>query len=187
MKAKNLLIVFLIVVTVIENQFAQTLKIGFRYEPGILFGEQRNENFNIPLIFSISGNLLIEPWEIFNFEIRPGIVLINDEYSGYELGLFSKIKILPSQFFLLLGANHHSNIGTAHNRGGSYEKGIFYKGLGIGLILGSNSFIDLIYFWTSDRKFAYEIDMDGLTYSRIMDKEVKSIVKLGFNITWDIF
>jgi hypothetical protein len=160
--------------------------MGFRYEPGILFGKQESKNLNMPLIFNLSGNLVFETIELFDIELRPGIVLIDEEYSGYEFGVFGKIKLLPTRFYFLFGVNNHYNIGTAHNRGGSYEKGIFYKGFGMGYNIGSNSSIDLTYFWTSDRKFAYVIETDGLTYSRVIDKEVKGILRLGFNITWDI-
>lgn len=165
---------------------SQSLQVGFRYEPGILFGKQESKNLNIPLIFSLSGNLLIEPVELLNIELHPGVVLIDDEYSGFEFGVFGKIKIPSTQFHFLFGVNNHYNIGTAHNKGGSYEKGMFYKGFGMGYNIGLNSSIDLTYFWTSDKKYAYAIESDDLTYSRIIYKEVKGLLRLGFNITWDL-
>ena len=187
MRNRNL-IYFTFLFFLLINTFSipQSLMLGLRYEPGILFGEQGSENFTMPLIYSISGNVLFEPIELFNIEIRPGIILISEEYSGFELGMFGIIKMLPTRFYLLFGFNNHFNMETAHNRGGSYEKGIFYKGLGLGYRTGLNSFIDLTYLWTSDRNFAYIIVTDGLTYSRQVDKKVRGILKLGFNITWDI-
>lgn len=165
---------------------SQSLKVGLRYEPGILFVEQNNKGDILPAIFSISGNILVEPIEWFNIEVRSGMLFISEEYSGFEIGLFARLKILPTHVYLITGLNNHSNKSSANNSGGSYGIEMLYKSIGIGYQFGSKFNIDIMYYWTANKNFAYTRETDWLTYSRIINKQMNGILKLGFNLSWDI-
>ncbi len=180
-----IIILFFLSITIVTKP--QSLRVGLRYEPGLLFVEQKNKAEIIPAIFSLSGNLLVEPREWLNIEFRSGILFLSEEYSGFELGLFARFKILPTRFYLVLGINNHTNKGTANNSSGSYDKEILYKSIGIGYKTSSNFNIDLMYYWTDNKNYAYTLETDWLTYSRIVDKQMNGILKIGFNLSWDIF
>ena len=165
---------------------SQSLKVGLRYEPGVLFVEQDNKGNILPAIFSLSGNILVEPIEWFNLEIRPGMLFVSEEYSGYDIGLFARLKILPTHFYLITGLNNHSNKGSAHNSAGGYDIEMLFKSIGIGYQFGHRFNIDIMYYWTTDKNYAYIRETDWLTYSRIIYKQMNGILKIGFNLSWDI-
>jgi hypothetical protein len=180
------LIILLLSILINLTTKSQSLKIGLRYEPGILFVEQNNKGDILPAIFSISGNILVEPLEWFNIEVRPGMLFISEEYSGFDIGLFARLKILPTRFYLITGLNNHSNKGSVHNSAGGYDIEMLFKSIGIGYQFGHKFNIDIMYYWTTDKNYAYTRETDWLTYSRIINKQMNGILKIGFNLSWDI-
>lgn len=186
---KNKMIVFTFLFFLIMNNVStsQTGKIGLRFEPGISFTELKGKSEIVPIIFSISGNILFEPTEWFNLEVRPGILYMDDDYSGFEIGLFARFKLLPSRIYLITGINNHSNKSFAENSGSGSGKNILYKSIGIGYRIFSTTYIDLTYYWTADKDYASVRETDGLTYLRIINKQMNGILKIGINLSWDIF
>lgn len=165
---------------------SQSVKVGLRIEPGILFSEQFNQSEINPVFYSVSANIIYEPIKWLGLEIRPGYVS-NGEYGGYEIGGFARIKILPTNIFLLIGMNNHSNnISNAHNGGGSYVKEMLYKGIGVGYQKDSKLSFDIMYYWTNNRDYAYSRVTDWQSYSRIVNKQMNGILKLGFNISFTV-
>ena len=164
----------------------QSLKLGLRFEPGILFSESNSKKQNIPVIFSGSANIIFEPIEWASFIIRPGITLIDEQYSGFEIGAFLKLILSSAKFYFISGINNHSNKAVGHNSAGGYGKEMLFASVGIGYQLDLKSGIDICYYWTNDKEYGYTKLTDGLTYSRFVSRQVNGILKLGLNLTWDI-
>jgi len=180
------LIILLILISMNLVIKSQTIKLGIRYEPGILIIEKNGKGESLPAIFSMSGNAIVTPIDWIDIEIRPGLVFVGEDYSGFEFGLFSRFKILPTSLYLIAGINNHSNKGYNNNSGGSYDKNMLYKSIGIGYNFDPKFNIDVTYYWTSDKNFAYVKETDWLTYSKIIDKQMKGIIKIGLNLSWDV-
>ena len=186
MNKKNMLIVLLIFL-IYSNVQPQFLKIGFRIEPAIMFAEVKNES-NLSFIFSsFYLTSLVEPTELFGLEFRPGYI-IGGEYTGLELGAFLHFKIKPTNFYIVAGLNNHSNdVSNAHNGGASYIKNMLYKGIGIGYQKDSKLGFDLMYYWTNNKSYGYNRITDDLGNATNIDKQMNGILKVGFNLAWDIF
>ena len=181
---KSIIIFIILFITSAAN--AQILKIGFRVEPNILFTEADNSSSVLLAFYNVSLSAIVTPIEKVNIEVRPGYILGGEDYMGTELGLFLKINAL-SKLLLIAGLNSHSNNGSGHNSGGSYHKNIIYTGVGVGLKVDSRLSVDVMYYWTSDKSFAYYHTTDWQTYSRIIERNMNGIIKVGFCFTWDIF
>jgi hypothetical protein len=186
MKIFIIITLLLISIPISKSTNAQTLKLGFRIEPTVLMTEVQKENSISITPFSFYLNVLVEPIEWLNLEVRQGY-LLGEEYSGFELGAFARIKIFSTKFYIVTGLINHSNNPTAHNSGGSYEKEMLYKGVGIGFQKDSKLSFDLMYYWTDNKDFRYSRQTDFLTYSKIVNTRMNAVIKLGFSLAWDIF
>ncbi|NMB82450.1 MAG: hypothetical protein GYA14_11595 [Ignavibacteria bacterium] len=186
MKAKDLLIIFLLIVTVSENIFSQKLKIGPRIELGFLSTEYQGDN---SVLFSPYGFYLTtkyQPLDFLSFELRPGIFLAG-EYSSYEIGGFMWIQLFQSNWSLISGLNNHSNIiNTTHNSGGSYSKDILYSGVGFGFQTDKKLIVDIMFYWTSNKNYAYGYSTDATGNLIRHEKNIESIIKISFCLTWDL-
>ncbi|PKL84057.1 MAG: hypothetical protein CVV24_02000 [Ignavibacteriae bacterium HGW-Ignavibacteriae-3] len=185
---KRIITVILLVAFVPTGRFAsaQSFKIGLRYEPGVMFTSQNSRNEIIPVLFCLSINLIVQPNEWLSFIVRPGFLLVDEQYSGFEIGGFVKLMLFDTKYYSIIGLNNHSNKDTGHNTSGSYGKEILYKSIGLGFQADSKFCIDICYYWTSDKEYAYSRIRDGLTYSNIVSKQMNGILKLGIDLSWDI-
>lgn len=185
-KTAILLIIFLLFNT---NYQAQSLKLGFRIEPGVLITELTNKVEVFPVLFCLYGNIILEPTDWFGFEVRPGY-LLGGYYSGLEIGAFVRIKILSTRLFFIAGLNNHSNdFSNAHNGGGAYIKQMLYDAIGIGFHIDAKSSFDIIYYWTNNKEFEYTYISDlknGLIYSKLVNRQMNGIIKIAFNLSWDV-
>src|SRR3989339_1296133 len=146
---RNIIISLILILLISPIMKSQSLKFGFRIEPTFLLTEIKNENSITFTPYSFYLNVIVQPIEWLSFEVRPGYLLAGGEYGGFELGAFTKFKILPSKFFLIAGLNNHSNDwNNAHNGGGSYIKKMLYYGVGIGFQKDSKFSLDIMYYWT---------------------------------------
>lgn len=167
----------------VEGQF---LKLGFRVEPALFL---MNENQNSSTGFSpynIYLTSIIQPTKWLNIELRPGYLIGTSDYGGFEVGVFTRIIFPLPEIYLIAGLNNHSNFfDSAHNGGGGYIKNILYKGIGIGYQKDSKLSIDLIYYWTDDKVFAYINNITSIGRYKV-DTEMNGILKIGFSLAWDI-
>lgn len=182
MKKIILVLSFIIFSSVAE---AQILQAGFRIEPAILISESEGKNSILFAPYCINLSIISEVANKLLFEVRPGYILGGDEYSGFEFGFYLKYRFI-SNLLIIAGINNHSNSETAHNSGGSYSINMLYKGIGIGYKKNSNISFDIMYYWTSDKEYAYYRDTDWLTYSRMVDRKMNGIIKLGFAYSFTI-
>ncbi|MCL4548956.1 MAG: hypothetical protein M1495_10330 [Bacteroidetes bacterium] len=183
---KKIIIIPLFVVLFASALSCQSLKLGFRVEPTLMFVNDMNES---AFRFSPYGMYLsaqFEPVEWLNLEFRPGYLIAGEDYLGTEFGAYVKLKILQPHLYIIVGVNNHSNIASGHNSGGGYSKQILYKGIGIGFQKDSHLSFDVMYYWTSDKNFAYSFVTDWLTYSKIVQKQMNAVVQVGFCLAWDI-
>ena len=179
---KKIIIIPLFVVLFASALSCQSLKLGFRVEPTLMFVNDMNES---AFRFSPYGMYLsaqFEPVEWINFEFRPGYLIAGENYWGSEFGAYVKLKVLQPHLYVIVGVNNHSNIAGGHNSGGSYSKQILYKGIGIGFQKDSHLSFDMTYYWTDNKEFAYSV----LPYSGIVEKQMNAIVQIGFCLAWDI-
>jgi hypothetical protein len=186
MKLNIILIAFFVLISLNEKIKCQFLKLGFRVEPSVLLIEHKNESSIAFSPYGLYLTTLLEPTQWLALELRPGIFLAGEEYIGLEIGGFARFRVLPTKFSLLVGINNHSNKGSGHNSGGSYEKDILFTCLGVGFQKDSKLGIDLTYYWTSNKDFAYTFERFEFTYSRRVNKKMNGIIKVGFSLAWDI-
>lgn len=179
---KNILFIIL----VFNVSSAQVIKVGFRIEPTILISEQGNNTSTGFNPYSVYLTAAVSPIKDLSFEIRPGYLLWGDYYGGFEIGAFAKWNILSSKIFIQGGILNHDNLDTGHNGGGSYEKSILYKGLGVGYQVDSKLSVDISYYWSNDSIYGYSNIRDYISYSYQEYIRMKGILKLGFCLTWDI-
>lgn len=183
MNKRMVLILFSLLTLIAGIAKAQPIKVGFRVEPALLFIEDKKETSISFSPYSLYLITSFEPVDWLALEARPGLFLADSEYSGFEIGAFVKATILPTKFYIVAGLNNHSNGSSGHNSGGSYAKQMLYKGIGIGYQKDSKLSFDLMYYWTSNKDFAYTFDaVNSLRYN----KQMNGILKLGFSLAWDI-
>lgn len=184
---RNIVICSLLILVLINPPMkSQSLKFGFRLEPAILFTEENNGSSTSFTPYSFYLAAFAVPTEWITLEIRPGLFLAGEEYSGFEIGAFSRFKILPTKIYLIAGLNNHSNGSSGHNSGGSYSKGMLYKGVGIGFQKDSKLSFDLIYYWSDNKTYAYTRITDSTGHTTNADKNMNGILKVSFCLAWDI-
>jgi len=174
---------------ILENNIinAQYLKIGFRIEPTIMITEQNNSSSVAFAPYAFSLTAIIEPVDGIGFEVRPGFSLGGEYYGGFELGAFARWMILSSRFYLTGGLNNHSNSWvSSHNGGSGYRKNILYKGIGLGFQKDSKLSIDIIYYFTNDKEFAYSMVYDSYGNTKLENKLMDGLIKIGFSLAWDL-
>jgi hypothetical protein len=181
-----LLIMFLILI--FAEHKSQTLQAGFRYEPAYVFIEENNRSVNGIAAISMYFTGLYHPTDWLTLEIRPGYFVADQDYGGFEIGGYARVKLLPTNFFVIAGINnHHNTWDSAHNGGGAYKKDMLFYVLGIGFQKGSKLSLDVSYHFSSDKSFGYSRVTDWLTYSYFVDKKLNGMIKLGLSITSDIY
>jgi hypothetical protein len=183
---KNILVgLFLIFSFNITN--GQFLKIGIRIEPALLLTEQNSSSDYGFALYSFYLSTTFRPIENLSIEVRPGYFMGNEYYGGFEIGAFLKWSIMGSKYFLVGGLNNHYNswLGS-HNGGSGILKTMLFKGIGIGYQKDSKLSFDIMYYWTSDKEFAYSRNTDWLTYSKTVNNKMNGILKIGFNISFTI-
>ena len=185
MKTKILFMFTCLIFT--SEVYSQSLKIGLRYEPGILLTEQNSIKEVVPVLFCIASNITFQPNSWSGLIIRPAITFTDEQYSGYEIGAFIKLKLFSTRFYFITGINNHSNKATGHNSAGGYGKEMLFASVGLGFQSDSKFGIDICYYWTNHKEYGYAKLTDGLTYSRFINKQMNGILKLGLNLSWDIF
>ena len=179
-----IVISLLVLFTEVESQ---SLRLGLRIEPSILFMEDKNKSVISFTPYSFYFNSIVAITNWLTIEVRPGLFLASQEFSGFELGAFAKLNILPECAYIVAGLNNHSNSVSGSNSGGSYAKRILFKGIGIGFQKDSKLNFDLMYYWTNDKEYGYSrrTDSSGLTES--YSKMINGILKIGFSLSWNIF
>ncbi|PKL84056.1 MAG: hypothetical protein CVV24_01995 [Ignavibacteriae bacterium HGW-Ignavibacteriae-3] len=183
---KKILITLLVsLVPILEITIGQTIKLGIRIEPAMLISQTLDENSFSFTPFSFYANVLVQPIEWLSLDVRPGY-LIGEEYRGYELGAFARLKISSSKFYIITGIINHSNTASSHNGGGSYAKDMLFKSVGVGFQKDSKLSFDVMYYWTGDKDYKYSRQTDFLTYSRTVNTQMNAILKVGFSLAWDI-
>lgn len=166
---------------------SQSLRIGFRYEPAVLISEQNNSSSVAFTPYSIYLTTFVETFKGLGLELRPGYILGGEYYGGFELGAFARWMIYESKFYLIGGLNNHSNsILGSHNGGSGLAKNILFTGIGVGFQKDSKLSIDLMYYFTSDKDFAYSIVYDSYGKYRLENKRMNGILKIGFSLVWDL-
>jgi hypothetical protein len=187
MNHKKPLVFLLLIIFVSVTIKPQSLKLGFRIEPTIMITEQNNSSSIAFSPYAMYLTAIVMPVDGLSFEVRPGYFLGGEYYGGFEFGAFARWMIWQSRFYLIGGINNHSNswLGS-HNGGSGLSKNILYKGIGIGFQNDSKLDIDLMYYFTNDKDFAYLSIYNPHGYSRFENKKMNGILKLGFSLAWDI-
>jgi hypothetical protein len=83
MKLQSLFIILLCLFESLNNTNAQPIKLGLRFEPGLLVVKQNNQFQNSLIFFNAYGNILFDPLEWFSIEARSGLTHESEDYSGF--------------------------------------------------------------------------------------------------------
>lgn len=88
---------------------------------------------------------------------------------------------------MIAGINNHSNtfLGS-HNGGSGYEKYLFYKSIGIGYQNDSHLGVDIMYYWTNDKVYAYSRFIDSSGNYSFVNKNVNGILKIGLSLAMEV-
>jgi hypothetical protein len=177
---KKIILVLTALVLICSCIKSQSLKLGFRVEPTILFTESNNSRYTHFSMYSFYLTTLLEPVGNFGFELRPGLIYGSPDYKGYDVGAYVKYNFV-SNFYLLAGLNNH------YNAGGGYVKNYIYKCIGLGYQRNSKLSFDIGYYWTGDKVLADLRMVNYLGPSTYTDEKMNGILKLGFSLAWEIF
>jgi len=181
------ILLFIIFINLGSIVNSQTLRIGFRLEPAILISSQDNSSSISFTPYSFYLTTILEPIENLGFELRPGYFLGGEYYGGFELGAFARWMIPSSKFYIIGGVINHSNdILGSHNGGSGLSKNILYKSIGVGFQKDSKLGIDLIYYFTNDKDYAYSSVYYSYGNYGFENKRMNGILKVGFSLAWDI-
>lgn len=184
MKKKYLILLLILSSSISE---AQLLKLGFRIEPVLLLTEKSNINSYSFSPYGLYASILFEPIDNVGLEIRPGFMIAEEYYGGFEIGYNIRWVIPSTKFYLVGGINSHSNTFTnSHNGGSGYTKRILFKSFGLGYQKDSKLGFDLMYYWTNDREYAYSNYIDSSGNFNSAAKYVNGVIKIGFSLAWDI-
>lgn len=185
---KNILFSVLLFFFLSVEYKSQILQAGFRYEPAYVFIEENNRSVNGIAAISMYFTGLYCPADWLTLEIRPGYFVADQDYGGFEIGGYARLKIFPENFFVITGINnHHNTWDSAHNGGGAYKKDMLFYVLGIGFQKGSKFSIDVSYHFSSDKSFGYSRVTDWLIHSYFVDKKINGMIKLGLSFTSNIY
>lgn len=165
---------------------AQTLKLGFRYEPALVFLEADNTHSLNLTPYSIYLTTLIQAADNLVFEIRPGFFLGDDRYAGFEIGGYARYNVI-SGFYLTAGLNSHSNSGLMISHGAGFDKNILLTCLGIGFQKNSKLGFDISYYWTADKDIGDSWYWTDKGASPKIITRLNGVLKAGFSLAWDIF
>ncbi|KUG25129.1 hypothetical protein ASZ90_005052 [hydrocarbon metagenome] len=178
---------YLYIVFMISLSYGQDLSFGLRFEPTLFVTEQANDNSVSFTPYSLYLSAKYSPIEWLSLEIRPGYIWGGD-YGGFDLGGFAWINnAFLSNFYFIAGINNHSNeIGNTHHGSGNYIKKMLFTGIGFGYKKDKVLSIDLMYYWTNDKDFAYTTTNTSEGIPKFINKKMNAILKLGFSFYFEL-
>ena len=179
---KKLIIIFFFCSAVIAGQ---GVKLGFRLEPGAVFTEYKGDKDVSPFFYGFKANIMIEPESYWGIEIQPGLMLVNDQLLGFEIGSFAKVNILSPDFALLLGLSNFFNREISGRFSGGYGKHFVFYGVGAGYQVNSKLRLDLMYYRPDTKEYAYVLEPDETGYRKV-NKKINGIVRVAFNLAFEI-
>ncbi|MCU7495247.1 MAG: hypothetical protein HF314_09600 [Ignavibacteria bacterium] len=178
---KKLFISILLCFTLFQSfHYAQSVFGGFRVEQNFL-GSNSLSNNRSSASFEPGLNLGLKIGEDFSLEGRWG-VLLSDDLSGMQYGLYAKENILKDYIYLMGGISLLSSSGDAHGTliyEESFSGTHTMLGGGIGFNASDNFAVELQYNKVLDEKFGFSSFWDMNGQPRIEYWKVYSIIKLG--------
>jgi len=139
----------------------QTLKLGFAAEPSFVLYKNINKDRVSFIPYSLNLKIITAPFNWLNLEARPGLFYGGEDFSWIELGLYTRLNILPTKFYFIAGINDHIR--------GGYDD-ILYNGFGIGYQKDSLAAFDIIFYWKSF----------------VNNEKINGLIKLSISFAWDI-
>lgn len=167
--------------------FGQSLKLGMHFGPGYVFAEDAGTSDDFPSIGNLMISIIFEPLSSVGIELRPGIFLGTEQFTGIQVGSLLIYKIPSTSFTSIIGMLHHFNVATSgHNRGS--QSGYFpFYGTGLGFNANDNLRFELSYFFTSRKTYAGYDKIDYITGEKThFNKNINGILFIGFTIAFEI-
>ncbi|RJP61258.1 MAG: hypothetical protein C4543_03695 [Ignavibacteriales bacterium] len=180
---KNIIILYILVSSLIS---AQSLKLGFRLEPSIILTEDYNESGLQFTPYGLAITSIYSPLKDFELEVRGGYFLGGEDFTGFEYGAFINYRLFNGDFLLSAGLLNHLNSASGHNTSVSYAKDLLFTGLGLKYLVDSKLSVDMMYFWASDKVYGYSWITDHSGFSRIIDKRINGLLKIGISLAFNI-
>lgn len=173
---KTILLILILSPIVISSQ--NNVKIGFRGELSyinFIIDNKHSSNITIPFIQNFYFPLGLKLNAKSSFEVRPGIILANDYYEGFELGIFFSYLIHQTNFYVVSGINFHFNKDTDGNEG-FYGNTIALFDMEVGYSLSKKT--SIIFSIQYPQKYDYGF-YGNAELERNIVHNVKNIIKLG--------
>lgn len=175
--SKIIILIFFILKSNIVPQ--EILQLGFRTEIGYInykIGDTTKEQLFIIPIQNISFTLDLKLNKELSFQVRPGLMLTNYNYEGFEFGSFIFYNLPFPKLYSNLGVNYHFNSNIEGNSGGTGRTASFII-FGIGYNFTNNFSLEL-----SDQ-FPIKGNYGFFFYnSSYFNYKINNILKLGLAI-----
>ncbi len=171
--------------------YSQTFQLGLRAEP-TWYNSTLSETRSTPYFhFLITAGLNEENIPLLNDlteEIRFGRTFTPDYMVGNDLALVLKSHVINNPFYITLGLNLHSNIGSNGPMQAVYVKGIYLLIFGVGFNLAKHIFVEISKYIPISNPAMGESDYYTIDNRFIREQwELNSLIALNFGFTVDIF
>ena len=174
MKKISFIILFLNFLTYGQDGFF----INFRGETVLLnykVDNTKSTHLTIPVIQNLYIPFGFHFDKQYSLEFRPGYMLSQDNYEGFEIGVFLFYNFYVSRFSINGGINFHFNEDTDGNEG-FYGKTIFLIGIGLNYKLANKIFLEVSYQNSLKSNYGF---YGSTELGRNIEYSMNSIVKLG--------
>ncbi len=90
----------------------------------------------------------------YKIDVRYGIMVIYEDFEGFDIGIFLLSDLFSSNFYGSLGIDYFNGIGSSHNSGSTGGSFTFFC-LGLGYNVSKHFNLDLMYCFPNEKVFAY--------------------------------
>lgn len=192
MKLVKLYSVFIVLIFT-SISFAQSIQLGFRFEPTLVRAQHGSElrPYRGSTGFQLNASILPVNW--LAIEGRVAAVPFIDYYDGLETGLFAKLYynfnyVFLKSVYITGGAISHKNAGQEHMGILGYTKTLNMPAFGIGIKSIWNLNVEVLYLDAGDSVvgYYYPPPYDSRTEKRTTYVKIKDVLKFGIGFSWDI-
>ena len=167
-----------------KSAFALSFKLGIRDELDLMLVKYRAGNsieFGI-LPINIHLTTGVRFLEHYKIDIRYGIMVIYEDFEGFDIGIFLQYNLFSSNFYGSLGIDYFNAIGSSHNSGSTGGSFTFYC-LGLGYNVSKHFNLDLMYCFPNEKVFAY-YQSDFFSQYQGFNEIDNGLIKIGFQYSF---
>lgn len=124
--------------------------------------------------------------EHYKIDFRIGIMYVYEDFTGLDKGIFFKADLFNTNFYGTVGIDFINNLGEGHGVTVYSEAGgkTTFLCIGAGYGLSKHFIFDLMYYYTKDKVYGYNIVSYSSTDYKRYDKINNGLLVLGFQYSF---